>query len=282
LPSKISPLHYIEVSLELTDHIFAEILEAELAEIDFESFDLKGNKLNAYIQEPLFNQLALETICSEYEENITSLQKQRIEHTNWNAVWESSYEPVLLNKELFIGAHFHEIPVDVKHIILLEPNMSFGTGHHPTTEQILRFMFTMDLTNKSILDFGCGSAILSIYASQRGAHGVGIEIDPHAADTARENLKMNNISNFTIHTGNIEALNENKFDVIVANINRNVIEESLGRFFNALNAGGWLLCSGFLTLDPQPLADRIMEAGYQIEKITNQNDWVMIAAKKIA
>lgn len=275
-------MHYIEVHLEFTDQIYAEILEAELAEINFESFDRQGKKLLAYIQEPQYNSSAIDMILGEYSETIVKFDSKKIEHTNWNAVWESNYEPVLLENELFIGAAFHTIPAGVNHTIILEPNMSFGTGHHPTTEQVLKFMFDLDLSNKSMLDFGCGSAILSIYAAKKGAFGIGVEIDSHAAEAARHNLEVNDISTFKILTGGIETLNTEKYDIVAANINRNVIEESLEKFKALLKPQGWLLCSGFLTQDSESLIHQLKSIGFLIEKITSKEDWVMIAAKKLA
>lgn len=274
-------MNYIEISLEFTDSYYAEILEAELTELQFESFTTLNGQLQAYIPMSLYNSEETKLVLDEYDMAIIKVKTREIEHENWNAVWESNYAPVRLDDELFIGAAFHNFPMDVKYKITLDPNMSFGTGHHPTTEQVLRFMISLDLKGKRFLDFGCGSAILSIYAAYRGSHGVGIEIDAHAADAARHNLSLNDVNNFEVITGGIDALKDNTFDIIAANINRNIIEECLKDFHTALTKDGWFLCSGFLTSDVDDLKKAIESKGFRVELQTSKEDWAMIAAKKI-
>ncbi|MDP4844022.1 MAG: 50S ribosomal protein L11 methyltransferase, partial [Salibacteraceae bacterium] len=148
--------------------------------------------------------------------------------------------------------------------------------HHPTTEMMLRAMFKMDLNNKSVLDFGCGSAILSIYADFKKAFGIGIEIDAHAADAARVNLALNNANNFTIVTGGVETISNNQFDLIAANINRNVIEECLETFVKSSKNGTRLFCSGFLQHDIEGLSAMLSQSNYQIDKVNQIGEWAMI------
>ena len=269
-------MNYTEVSLEFTNEDFTEILEAELAEIDFESFVNEGKTLKAYISAEQFSFEKLREILDQYHENIVMSNLREIAHQNWNSVWESNYAPVTLDSELFIGASFHEISVKTKYSMVLEPNMSFGTGHHPTTEMVLRSMFNIDLENKSVLDFGCGSAILSIYAAYKNAHGIGIEVDPYAADAARQNLTLNKVSSFKIVTGGIETLESEKYDVILANINKNVIEECLPTFQKIAKTGTKLLCSGFLSHDVDDLTSFLRNAGFEINEVKQIEDWSMI------
>lgn len=267
---------YTEVALELKSQDFAEILEAELAELEFESFVSEGSTLKAYILTESYNEALLNPVLEQYSDEIENTSVNKIEHQNWNAVWESNYPPVKLDNELFIGATFHEIDKDCKYSISLEPNMSFGTGHHPTTEMMLRTMFELDLQNQLTLDFGCGSAILAIYASYRGAHGVGVEIDPYAAEAARDNLKLNNVSNFEIITGDISSFTTQPFDVILANINKNVIEECLSTFVSCAKSGTKLLCSGFLENDIKPLTEKLEKAGFEVKTVRQIGEWAMI------
>lgn len=272
-------LNYIELAIQLCEPSFGEILEAELAEIHFESFEQQGKALKAYVQAASLDRSACEAILASYEDHIEHSAMKEIEHTNWNAVWEANYPPVSIDQEIFIGASFHEVPTGVRHAIILEPNMSFGTGHHPTTELVLRQMIGMELENCAFMDFGCGSAILSIYAAMKGAHGTGVEIDAHAADAARDNLERNQTQGFDVRTGGIEHLKGHTFDVIAANINRNVIEECLPQFKASLSAGGWLLCSGFLTDDTFGLKERLSSHGFHIERSQEKDGWAMLAAK---
>jgi ribosomal protein L11 methyltransferase len=269
-------VNYIELSIIVRNKVFTEILEAELAELDFESFVNENFTLKAYATSEAYNDSASRAILEQYQDEIESINTREIAHQNWNLVWESNYQPVMLDKELFIGASFHEVDPSAAFNIILEPNMSFGTGHHPTTEMMLRAMFKMDLNNKSVLDFGCGSAILSIYADLKKAFGIGIEIDAHAADAARLNLALNNANNFTIVTGGVETISNNQFDLIAANINRNVIEECLETFVKSSKNGTRLFCSGFLQHDIEGLSAMLSQSNYQIDKVNQIGEWAMI------
>lgn len=269
-------MNYIELSVIVKNKVFTEILEAELAELDFESFVNENFTLKAYATTVAYDDSESRAILEQYKDEIESIETREIEHQNWNSVWESNYQPVMLDKELFIGASFHEVDTSAAYHIVLEPNMSFGTGHHPTTEMMLRAMFKIDLNNKYVLDFGCGSAILSIYASFKQATGIGIEIDAHAAEAARVNLALNNANSFTILTGGVETISNNQFDLIAANINRNVIEECLETFVKSSKIGTRLFCSGFLEHDIDGLSTLLTKSNYRIDQVNQIGDWAMI------
>jgi len=271
---------YIEVSLSFEEEVFSEILEAELAEIDFESFVNEKKLLKAYITDDKFNQEALDDILASYSESITNSSIVKIEHTNWNAVWESSYDPVLIDDQIYVKAPFHPDHPSAEITITLDPNMSFGTGHHPTTHMMLKELSVFDLQGKRVCDFGCGSGILSIYASIKGASGIGIEIDAHAAEAARVNLQHNHSQNFEIITGDISSLRTALFDIIAANINRNVIEESIHQFKAVLNPGSRLLCAGFLDDDAPGLAKKLTEAGFSIIRKDQKDGWTMLSTQR--
>ena len=185
-----------------------------------------------------------------------------------------------MRNEVFIGASFHEQPPGFNFYITLEPNMSFGTGHHPTTSQVLNHMISMNLKGRRILDFGCGSGVLAIYAAFREAKGVGVEIDDHAAEAARINLQMNSVSTFEIITGGIESVRNQSFDHLLANINKNVIEECLETFKDCLEPEGQLICSGFLVSDIDPLSNKLKAFGFEICKQEYQDEWALIVAKR--
>ena len=273
-------MNYLEISLKVKEIAFTEILQAELSELPFESFKVDDKELYCYIQEKDFNNDRYEEIISAYQFQIDKSNIRNVKHENWNALWESNYEAVALGSEVYIGAPFHKSPDGFNHYITLEPNMSFGTGHHPTTAQVLKHMFQIELAGLRILDFGCGSGILAIYAALRGANGFGVEIDEHAAQAARQNLELNNVDSFDIVTGGIDAAKGETFNLILANINRNVIEECLEIFNTSLLSGGQLICSGFLVSDIDSLSLKLKSYGFEILNRESQGEWAVIVAKK--
>lgn len=273
-------MDYIELSLELKDETFAEILEAELTELPFESFDRQRNMLKAYMPINDFSEDSIEEILASYSEAIVSKSHQKLEHQNWNKVWESSYEPVVIPGKLFVGATFHETPKDGSLTITLDPNMSFGTGHHPTTNMILKWMLEQKLEDVSVFDFGAGSGVLSVLASMMGAYGEGIEIDEHAAAAANHNLVLNNVDNFTIHAGDLNPTKEPTFDLILANINRNIILERLQVLNAMLRPGGRIACSGFLEEDGDAMRTQLSAIGWTLEAKQLQDGWLMMVFKQ--
>lgn len=272
-------MDYTKVSIRLSDKNAIDILEAELAEIGFESFTSEGPDLKAYIPSDQYSESESQNILEAYSELIESHTTSSIEHTNWNAVWESSYDPVWVDERIFIHAPFHTPSPDAELNIELEPNMSFGTGHHPTTHMMLRAMRELPLEGKKVVDFGAGSGILAIYAGHRGAHGIGIEIDTNAADAARANLEKNGTHSFEMITGDLAALVDERFDLILANINRNVIEESLPTFRQRLTPQGWLLCAGFLNEDAEGLKNALRAQGLEVKTELSQDGWTMLATQ---
>ncbi|MEX2596720.1 MAG: 50S ribosomal protein L11 methyltransferase [Salibacteraceae bacterium] len=274
-------MDYIEVNIDLTEASFVEILEAELAEIAFESFEIDKNTLLAYIQKPSFDQVAVNRILDQYGKHITSHSLKTIAHKNWNAVWESSYEPVYIGENILIKAPFHNQLSKTAYTIELTPNMSFGTGHHPTTYMIMEELEVIQLEGLSICDFGCGSGILSIFAAMRGAHGIGIEIDEHAAGAARENLLINSVTAIDIISGGIESLASQKeaFHLIIANINRNIIEESLEQFKSKMHSNGRLICAGFLNDDAEELTASMNKADFELLSQRSKDGWTMLSTQ---
>jgi len=271
---------YIEIKIECSSKDFCEIIEAEIMDFGFESFEVNEAILRGFAKQDQIDRAAVDQVLLEYQDHISSIIDIVHEDENWNSVWESNFEPVTIGDELFIGATFHDIPDRFKHSIVIDPNMSFGTGHHPTTEMMIRKMMSTELDGKIVLDFGCGTGILAIYADYKGASGVAIEIDKHVATCARNNLKANKSNNFEVITGGVESIQNGPFDLILANINRNVIEESLKTFIKSLNLHGQLVCSGFLVSDIDGLTDTLSKAGLEIINTDTIGDWALIAANK--
>lgn len=273
-------MDYTELTITPSKKGFLDVFEAELAEIGYESFLQEEGKLKAYIPTHDFDRTLTDRTLDAYVELIHERSFTEIPHTNWNAEWEASYEPVWIDDRIFIHAPFHVPQASAELNIILEPNMSFGTGHHPTTHMMLAAMRKLELDGKYVTDFGAGSGILAIYAAHKGAHGIGIEIDPNAADAARTNLKMNGVESFEILTGDLSALAGDGFDIILANINRNVIEESLETFHGKLSKDGWLLCAGFLNEDAIALKKTLEGVGMKIEDERSLDGWTMLATQK--
>ncbi len=273
-------MNYFELELELASDTFAEILEAELTELPFESFDRNSQSLKAYIQSEQLDRAALNAILAAYSEEIQKQELRSIEHQNWNAKWESDYQPVIIPGRLFVGAAFHQPTGAEPLVITLDPNMSFGTGHHPTTNMILRWMLDQDLSEQRVFDFGAGSGVLCILASMIGGRGKGIEIDTHAAEAANRNLEINNIDNFTIYSGDLNPAKEPSFGLILANINRNIILERLSILNAMLAPGGRIVCSGFLEEDGPAMSAQMEASGWQKELQTSHEGWLMMVYKK--
>jgi len=273
---------YIEIQLTVRSEAFVEILEAELSELPFDSFLQEPLKLHAYITKEAYTPEDVANVLASYREEIVDESVKEIPHQNWNAVWESAYEPVFIGTDILIKAPFHQTVPNRDYTILLEPNMSFGTGHHPTTAMILEAMATIDLDKKNVCDFGCGSGILSIYASLRGAHGIGVEIDDHATEAAIKNLQLNSIETFEFLTGDLALLQSRTetFDILLANINRNVIEESMHVFYNKLQEGGLLFCAGFLDSDADELSEALQQTGFETIHRQSQGGWTMLLTKR--
>lgn len=273
-------LNYKEITITCESAEYTEIIEAELSDLPFESFSTDLKTLKGYMPDQLFDKQSIDSVLESYRNEISDISISSIKHTNWNAAWEADYEPVKIDQELYIGAPFHERPEGFNHYMTIDPNMSFGTGHHPTTTLMLRSLANQNMSGKKVLDFGCGSGILAIYCDYRGAHGIGVEIDSHAANAARKNLKLNASEKFKIETGDIHAIGEEKYDVILANINKNVIEECLPQLVEALNLGGQLMCSGFLVSDINPLTLMLSNRSFEITATETLEDWALIVAKR--
>lgn len=205
-----------------------EILIAELGFAGFESFVENEDGVVAYIQEKDWNEHILDDIYSLKSDEFTiSYTKEVIEQTNWNSEWEKNFNPIQVDNLVSIRAPFHENP-NLKYDIVIEPKMSFGTGHHETTHMMVQHLLKLDLTNKKVLDMGCGTGILAIFAEMKGAKPIdAIDIDSWCFENSIENLERNNCTHISVYEGDASLLINKKYDVIIANINRNILLLSL-------------------------------------------------------
>ncbi|MGY6647925.1 50S ribosomal protein L11 methyltransferase [Wenyingzhuangia sp. IMCC45574] len=259
----------------------SEILIAELGELPFESFEETETGVKAYIQKENWNEGILENIFAlqSSEFNIT-FSFEEIEQVNWNAQWENNFDPIHVENKVSVIAPFHE-KTGMEYEIVIEPKMSFGTGHHETTHLMLQHILELDLKDKTVLDMGTGTGILAIFAEMKGAKAVdAIDIDEWCYINTKENAAVNNCTNVTAYKGDASLLKDQKYDLIIANINRNILLNDMDTFNSCLNTGGKLLLSGFYKEDIPFLEARTKDIGLIIKKTYTKNNWVGLQLDK--
>ena len=260
-------MKYTELDVTFKEFIpFADILVAQLNEINFEAYMQDDNSLKAYIQTDLLDKDSLLSIINDVKkETDISFAISAVENQNWNKEWESSFSPVYINEKCVVRADFHSVPSLVKHEIIINPKMSFGTGHHETTALIMNQMFDISFNNKNVIDVGYGTGILSILASKLGALDVlGVDVDQWAFENAHENAQLNKVSNIKFLKGRVEDISNNNFDVLLANINRNVILKDIQTYFNLVKDKADILLSGFLRQDIELILQEIEKFNFQL------------------
>ena len=254
-----------------------EILIAELGFAGFESFVENDNGVTAYIQKEEWNADILESISIlNSDEFSISFQKNEVAQTNWNAEWEKNFEAIQVDDLVSIRAPFHE-DKKLQYDIVIEPKMSFGTGHHETTHMMIQHLLELDLENKSTLDMGCGTGILAIFAEMKGAKPLdGIDIDNWCYLNSIENAERNNCKHISFYEGDASLLTNQKYDVIIANINRNILLSDMKTYTNCLLKNGVLLLSGFYKEDIATIDAEVSKYGLQLKKTIEKNNWVSL------
>lgn len=276
-------MNYVEVQLELQSE-FTEILMAELAEAGFESFVETDEGLSAYIPEEDFNETALQELIAKYSD-MTAIAGswKSLERKNWNEEWERSYEPIEVGKEIRVRATFHEPDPDFTYDLLIQPKMSFGTGHHETTWLVMNEQLSLPHTGLSIMDVGCGTGILAILASKLGATSLlGFDIDEWAVENTVENFAMNGLGEEAeVFKGTInEVPSEKMFGGILANINRNILLDEIPKYIQHLLPGGWLVTSGFYEMDQADIERCAEESGLKKLRSNTRNQWATVVFEK--
>ncbi|TXD45969.1 50S ribosomal protein L11 methyltransferase [Polaribacter sp. IC073] len=258
-----------------------EILIAELGEVGFESFVENENGVTAYVQKTAWSETILEDIfVLNSEEFSIEYNYNEVPQTNWNAEWEKNFEAIQVDDLVSIRAPFHENP-NLKYDIVIEPKMSFGTGHHETTHMMVQHLLKLDLENKKVLDMGCGTGILAIFAEMKGAKPLdAIDIDNWCYENSLENVARNNCKNISIYEGDAALLVGKKYDVIIANINRNILLMDVKVYANCLNENGVLLLSGFYEEDIPVIDAEVSKQGLKLETFIKRNNWVALKYNK--
>ena len=258
-----------------------EILVAELGVVGFESFVETSEGLSAYIQKKDHYSSILENLqILENDEFSISYRIEEIEQVNWNAQWEANFKPITVDVRCCIRAPFHD-SAGHEFDIVIEPKMSFGTGHHETTHMMIQFMLETDLKNKSVLDMGCGTAVLAILAEKKGSSSVeAIDIDEWCYQNSLENIRRNSCQNIRVLKGDASLLKAQAFDVIIANINRNILLNDIPVYATCLNANGFLFLSGFYKEDIPKIQAVCKHCNLSFEAQIFRNDWVALKFKK--
>lgn len=254
-----------------------EILIAELGEVGFESFVENEEGVEAFIQKADWNNQVLDDIyvlnSGEFQ---VSYEMKEIEQTNWNSEWEKNFNPIQVDGLVSIRAPFHENP-NLKYDIVIEPKMSFGTGHHETTHMMVQHLLDLDVVNKKVLDMGCGTGILAIFAEMKGANPIdAIDIDNWCYQNSVENVERNNCKHISVFEGDASLLKNNKYDVIIANINRNILLNDMSIYVSCLNDKGVILLSGFYKEDISIIDSEVSKYGLKLDKQIERNKWVSL------
>lgn len=255
----------------------SDILIAELGEAGFESFVEEKDGVLAYIQKSDWSDKILEGVEILKNTNFQiAFQFKEIEQENWNATWESNFKPIQVADTCVVRAPFHEKP-EVAFDIIIEPKMSFGTGHHETTHMMLQHILAHDFKGKSVLDMGCGTGVLAILSAMKGAKMIdAIDIDNWCYQNSLENIERNKCDYIKVYEGDASLLADRKYDVIIANINRNILLADIPVYAKALNKNGLLFLSGFYAEDIEIISEKCLSVALKFEKNFEKNNWVAV------
>jgi len=278
-------MNYVEITLSIQpfEEYIADILASELGEIGFDSFVPTENGIIAYIQESNFQKPDFENLLSDFpvfgkiEYSIKNIPQE-----NWNEEWEKNFfEPIIIGNECVIHSSFHKNIPQAKYNIIIDPKMSFGTGHHETTSLMIEEILKMDFVGKKVLDMGCGTSVLTILAAMRGAKNVtAIDIDTWCVENSHENVKLNNVSNIEILLGDAKLLKGMVFDIIIANINRNILLADIRQYAECLTNNGELYMSGFYKEDIPIIEAEANKYGLKLDCFKEKNGWVVVRYRR--
>lgn len=272
-------MQYTKTAFITGDSELQQVLVANLSELGYTGFEEADNALIAYIPSDEFDREQLDEVANFHK---LSVNIEDVKDQNWNAAWESNFEHVLVEGFCLVRADFHDTVADVPYEIIITPKMSFGTGHHATTQLMMQGMKDIDFKNKVVFDFGTGTGILAILAQKLGASEVlAIDSDEWSFENATENIEKNSAERVTIKKGSIENVDPtNKFDVVLANINRNILVTYMKQLVALTNSGGIVLLSGLLTDDELLVKNEAIESGLQYIETNKLNNWITIKLKK--
>ncbi len=269
-------MHHFELRFSHAgDTATNELLIALLADAGCNSFMEEADKLLAYMEAESIDDSAFAEIVSAHRlDKIKYLGHEALPEKNWNALWESAYEPVLIDNQCLIRAPFHPAIEGIEHDIVIMPRMSFGTAHHETTALMISLLLEQELAGKAVLDMGCGTAVLAILARRMGASPVlAVDNDEWAYNNACDNVELNNTADIKVEFGDVSILGKRKFNLMIANINRNVLLADMHPYAQTMYAGGLLMLSGFYFSDLEMIKQKASEMGFDFVLSKSKNGW---------
>lgn len=274
---------YTKVKFTVTpnEEVATDVLAALLAEVGFESFVPEEGGMSAYVPQALHNEESIAAVVAEFPiEGFTiTYESEFIEGEDWNAQWEKNYfQPIVLGEDCVIHSTFHTDVPKARYDILIDPKMAFGTGYHQTTCHMLRAILASDMEGKSVLDMGCGTALLAILARKHGATDVvAIDIDEFAYENAKENIVLNGTPDIEVRLGGAEAIKESDcFDFVIANINRNILLMDMVNYVRCMHSGSQIFISGFYTEDMEVLKEEASRHGLRYLDYAENDRWAMM------
>lgn len=279
-------MEYKKVAIILSPYneTSAELMIAQMGEFGFDTFCENENGFEAYIPSELFDKNQLTKLEPMIDGVSFSWEIETIADQNWNKTWEDNYfTPIIVDDRCLIRSTSHEKTINAEYEILINPEMSFGSGHHETTCHMIRFILNNDFNGKDVLDMGCGTGILGILAAKKGAKNVrGIDIDEWCYKNSMENIRLNNISNMSVAVGTAHNLEteSNTYDIILANINRNILLNDMHNYVNVLRPNGLLAMSGFYEQDIQMIKDCAISLRLTFIDSKIENNWTMLSFVK--
>ncbi len=271
---------YIEVSIPLLEER-KDVIIAELEQLGYEGFWDQGTMLVAYIPQSDFLHKRLYDTLGKYQmEN--SFSYKPLEDRNWNEEWEKNYDPIIVDDRVYIRSPFHKEIESIEHEIIIQPQMSFGTGHHETTQLVIQMMLTLDFTNKKVLDMGTGTGVLAFLAQKLGAgRTVGIDYDLNSVNNAEENLKYNKSVDVSLLHGSAEAIPDENFDIVLSNITKNINMTLLPHLAKHVSTGGYLVLAGFLNFDLKEVDSATKSLDFELIRNISLGDWESLMYKKL-
>ena len=275
-------MQYLEFKISCKED-FREVLIAELAEVGFDSFLETDQGLDAYIEEGLFDREAYQEVLEKYQEVAHVIVEEGVmAKVNWNEEWEKHYDPIQVGEQVYVRASFHAPKPEIAHEILINPKMSFGTGHHATTFLMLSHQLDLDHQGKRVIDIGSGTGILAIMAHKLGARQVeAFDIDDWCVENGNENFDLNGMSTVKMGLGTVrEVAPQGIFDIVLANINKNVLLDEMEVYASLLDRGGFLLLSGFYTHDITDIEQKAAKEGLRLLKQKDKDNWAALILEK--
>lgn len=280
LQKKDMPYTQLKVVFQDNIEIASEILIAELSELEYESFEENTDGISAYVSSELFDEAATKRILEDFSfTKIVESLITEIEDQNWNEEWEKNFfEPICIGDECLVKSSFHKTEAKAKYEILIDPKMSFGTGHHETTSLVLQKLLAQNVEGKDVLDMGCGTAILAILAKMKGAGYVeAIDNDEWAYNNSLENIRLNYVEEIVVKHGDATALGDKLYDLVIANINRNILLTDMAEYVKVMKPGAVLLMSGFYQSDIPFIQEKAESLGLTFDGFNEKKKWVVTA-----